>query len=416
MVVKLRYVDLFSGVGGIALALRDLIQPVTYCEIDPDARAVLVRNMGRGLLPSAPIAGDVRELRGASLGRVDLIAGGWPCQDFSLIGRRQGLAGERSSLVYEVLRLVEETGRPPLVFLENVPAALNMALPRVARRFAAMGYQVRWCVMPATAVGAAHLRKRLFLLAVHGQHARDLARGASTARLGLVGGASPFCAAGGCDVRRANGKVLVPLSTAPEPPRMLRPAQAALDAGGRTRRAVMLGNAVVPACVRAAFIVLASGFKAHAAQLMAGRRIAGWLQLTARGTVVLARLDPLPRWGATDGRTWHAGPEPVDLYTAHHPNLELVLTPRAFRRMPSSPTPSPSPKRLRSPLALKLWATPRASATTASLVLTQRTADDLASQLRFEKSTTLRDGQPDPRFIEWLMGYPPDWTDGGVRH
>lgn len=169
--------DLFSGIGGITLALRDWVRPVAYCEVDPYVRGVLLSRMADGHLPAAPVWDDVRTLGVRDLPLpVDIIYGGFPCQDISVAGLGRGLAGERSGLVFEVLRLVAEC-QPTFVFLENVPAIRTRGGERVVKELAALGYDCRWDVLSAYDVGAPHKRERWFLLAhKHGDGQQGLAQ------------------------------------------------------------------------------------------------------------------------------------------------------------------------------------------------------------------------------------------------
>lgn len=93
-----------------------------------------------------------------------LSLGGFPCQDLSVAGRGEGLAGERSGLFYEIVRLTKET-RTPFVFLENVPAIRTRGLREVIRAFTEIGYDCRWTCLSAASVGDPHKRERWFLLA-----------------------------------------------------------------------------------------------------------------------------------------------------------------------------------------------------------------------------------------------------------
>jgi DNA (cytosine-5)-methyltransferase 1 len=156
--------DLFSGIGGLSLALQDWVKPIAYCENDRYAQSVLMSAMQRLDIAEAPIWDDVRTLRGDYLPEVDIIYGGFPCQDISTAGRGGGLAGERSGLYFEIERLVRET-KPAFVFLENVPAIRTRGLGRVVWGLSELGYDCRWTVVSAQEIGAPHIRKRWFLLA-----------------------------------------------------------------------------------------------------------------------------------------------------------------------------------------------------------------------------------------------------------
>jgi len=160
--------DLFSGIGGISLALRPWVRTIAYCENDRHAQAILLSRMWAGDLDHAPISDDVCSLRGQPVSAIpiDIISGGFPCQDISVAGRGDGLAGERSGLVFEVFRLVREI-QPSFIFLENVPAIRTRGADVVVGELARLGYDCRWLVISAEEVGAPHLRKRWFLLAAH---------------------------------------------------------------------------------------------------------------------------------------------------------------------------------------------------------------------------------------------------------
>ena len=156
--------DLFSGIGGISLALEPWVATIAYCESDRYAQSVLLSRMASGHLRSAPIWNDVRSLSTSFLPQIDIITGGFPCQDISFAGRGAGLGGQRSGLFAHIARLVSEAN-PRLVFLENVPAIRTRGLNSVIQSFTELGYDCRWTVVSAAEIGAPHLRKRWFLLA-----------------------------------------------------------------------------------------------------------------------------------------------------------------------------------------------------------------------------------------------------------
>ena len=156
--------DLFSGIGGIGLGLSEYVRTVCYCEQDRYAQGVLLSRMQSGEIDTAPIWDDIRTLRADMLPAIDIIFGGFPCQDISVAGRGAGLAGERSGLFYEIVRLAKEI-RPAFLFLENVPAIRTRGLASVCVELASLGYDLRWTVISASSVGAPHKRERWFLLA-----------------------------------------------------------------------------------------------------------------------------------------------------------------------------------------------------------------------------------------------------------
>lgn len=153
--------SLFSGIGGLELGIERATGARTrwQVEIDPFCRRVLERHW-----PDAKRFDDVRAVGSHNLEPVDILCGGFPCQDLSVAGRGAGLDGERSGLFFEVIRIVREI-RPRYVLLENVAALLARGLGRVLGELAAGGYDARWGVFSAAGVGAPHLRERIFILA-----------------------------------------------------------------------------------------------------------------------------------------------------------------------------------------------------------------------------------------------------------
>lgn len=157
----MRALDLFSGIGGFALAGESVgIETAAFCEIEPFAVGILKKRF-----PGVPVFSDVRELGADSIGGIDIVCGGFPCQDLSVAGKRAGLAGERSGLWYEMLRIIAGV-RPHYVLAENVRGACNLALPTVVSGLGEAGYSVWPCVVPAAAFGAPHRRERLFVVGV----------------------------------------------------------------------------------------------------------------------------------------------------------------------------------------------------------------------------------------------------------
>src|SRR5215207_7570391 len=135
----LRVLDLFSGIGGFSLGLERTggFRTVALCEIDPFCRRVLKKHW-----PGVPCYHDVRELTAERLAAdgigVDVICGGFPCQDISVAGKRAGLDGERSGLWSEIARLSCEL-RPQFLIVENVSALLGDGLERLLGDLAEIG-------------------------------------------------------------------------------------------------------------------------------------------------------------------------------------------------------------------------------------------------------------------------------------
>lgn len=167
--------DLFSGIGGLTVALQRWVIPIAYCEIEKYARGVLLSRMSEGKLPPAPVWDDVRTFKCARFrGLVDIVYGGFPCQDISVAGTGKGLEGQRSGLFYEIVRIVDEV-RPKFIFLENVPAIRTRGADKVVGELARLRYDARWITLSAAEVGANHKRERWWLLAhtMRGQQWRN---------------------------------------------------------------------------------------------------------------------------------------------------------------------------------------------------------------------------------------------------
>lgn len=152
--------DLFSGIGGFSLGLeRAGMRTVAFCEINEFCRELL-----RERWPFVPCFEDVTKLREINIGRIDVICGGFPCQDVSIAGDRAGLAGKRSGLWFEMRRCIR-TFRPDFVVVENTTGLLNLGMETVLGDLATLGYDAVWHCIPAAAVGAAHPRDRVWIIA-----------------------------------------------------------------------------------------------------------------------------------------------------------------------------------------------------------------------------------------------------------
>ena len=153
--------SLFSGIGGIDLGLERAGMTCAWqVEIDPWCRQVLTKHW-----PNVRRYEDVSAVGGDTLEPVELIAGGFPCQDVSVAGQRAGIQdGNRSGLWSEFHRIIREL-RPRYVFVENVPGLLTNGMGRVLGDLADIGYDAEWEVLSAADVGAPHLRKRVFIVA-----------------------------------------------------------------------------------------------------------------------------------------------------------------------------------------------------------------------------------------------------------
>ena len=238
---KLNTFHLFAGAGGGILA--DLLlghNPIGACEIEPYPRDVLLARQRDGHLPNFPIWDDVATLDGNPWrGTVDVLCGGFPCQDISAAGKGAGITGERSGLWKEYSRLIGEM-RPRFVFAENSPLLRTRGLGVVLQDLAALGYNARWGIIGAGDVKAPHQRKRMWVLAYsaeggrrsnhkHSEPKSDHAGSLGSSGEGQWGEASPrIC-------RGSNGLA------------------------SRLDRLKAIGNGQVPQCAAVAFNILSEG-------------------------------------------------------------------------------------------------------------------------------------------------------------
>ena len=158
----MKYGSLFTGIGGFDLAFNNAgMEGKWQCEIDRNCKALLGRHFGVKLYD------DVRQIKASNTETVDLIAGGFPCQDVSVAGKRAGLAGERSGLWFEFARIIEEL-KPGWVVIENVPDLLSSNSGRdfavIVRWLAEFGYGVAWRILDAQFFGVPQRRRRVFIV------------------------------------------------------------------------------------------------------------------------------------------------------------------------------------------------------------------------------------------------------------
>jgi DNA (cytosine-5)-methyltransferase 1 len=241
----------------------------TVCavELDPHCREVLLARQREGHLEPFPIWDDIRTFDGTPWrGTVDVVSGGFPCQDISSAGSRKGLAGDRSGLLFEMLRIVEEV-RPRFVFAENSPHLRTRGLGTIIERLAGLGYDTRWGVLGARHAGANHRRDRMWILShtnvqeVRKQRAGGAVEGIpwvrqKEARVSGVDGTTPNVANAMCDRLEGGGQAQTThlqggwWSSEPDVGRV------AYGVANRVDRIRATGNGQVPAVAALAWRVL----------------------------------------------------------------------------------------------------------------------------------------------------------------
>lgn len=365
--MSLRSLDLFSGVGGLTLALKGIAEPLLYCDVSKESHTVITNAIAAGRLPAAPIVDCVTKVNADLLAdrQVDMVVAGFPCVGFSPMGKRQGFENQQSGLFYELVRVIG-VARPKLVFMENVPEVISKGTQTIAQELDQRGYDYWWCVMPAFAVGSPQYRRRWFALAVR----RDITD--------LTVHAGPY--------RRHDW------SAEAEPQRMVPVAD--------KRRFTLCGNAVVPDCARKALLFLLGGCRKLADDLSPGD-----VRVTYPPAGRPMRWGRHSLCGACVGGVCHALPPPRLV----KPDLGIVLDPALYRGTPKNRLSSPI---LTEPVRLALWATPRYGCPAVCAILTLRAKNDLCSQLRWATTTPDEDRgkQANPEWVEWLMGLPAGHT------
>ena len=164
----LRELALFAGAGGGILGGK-LLGWRTVCAVERDAYAsqILAQRQNDGILEPFPIWSDVTTFDGKPWrGIVDVISGGFPCQDISIAGKGAGIDGERSGLWAEMVRIIGEV-RPGHVYVENSPMLTSRGLGKVLGDLATMGFNAEWGCISAADLGANHERDRIWILATN---------------------------------------------------------------------------------------------------------------------------------------------------------------------------------------------------------------------------------------------------------
>jgi len=169
----LRELALFAGAGGGILGAKLLgWQTVCAVEYEPYAASVLVARQNDGILAPFPIWDDVRTFDGKPWrGLVDVVSGGFPCQDISAAGKGAGIEGERSGLWSHMARIIGEV-LPRYVFVENSPLLVGRGLGLVLGDLAEMGYDAQWGIVGADDAGAPHKRERIWVFAANAKMSR----------------------------------------------------------------------------------------------------------------------------------------------------------------------------------------------------------------------------------------------------
>lgn len=331
---------MFSGIGGISYALRDFVKPILYCDIDAHARDVLKNNF-----PNIPIVEDIRNtdkiksIIGESI--IDLVISSSSCVGFSYAGAKQGIQNPETAMIIDTLDLIADIN-PNMIFMENVPGItkLNngMDLDFLIDRLDDLGYHFKWEIHSACDAGAWHIRKRWFCLCIKRGYQLKPIPDSSMERYSSW-----------------NTETVLQKS---------KPGTF-LD----RRRLRMLGNSVVPDCVRTAFFSLYSKY----------------------ANIVFSPFS-----------------------TGFVANTKISITINPFKPgvIPTTVKRTRSSKMIEGEKSLRFYPTPRSKNITSSSILTHRCSRDLGTVVRFEPGVVWEKNYiVNPEFVELLMGYPIKFTE-----
>jgi len=237
---------LFAGAGGGILG-GHLLGWRTVCAVEwePYPASVLCARQNDGLLPPFPIWDDIQTFDGKPWrGIVDVISGGFPCQDISAAGKGAGIDGERSGMWGEMARIIHEV-RPRFVFVENSPMLTSRGLGRVLGDLASMGFDARWGVLGADSIGACHHRERIWILAYTDSNGLESHREIGNTKT-----------ARGQEWSWASEQTTIPIRPQIQHEDAVGRARDIDEVAARVDRLKAIGNGQVPLCAATAFRIL----------------------------------------------------------------------------------------------------------------------------------------------------------------
>ncbi len=362
---KLALLDLFSGTGGFSHALQDACRSIAYADINEDAQSLLKERMHTGDLDKAPLFGDIKEIINEinknprilrtqyNIDQIDVMTGGFPCQDISVCNiYGAGFDGERSRLVFDALNLAQKLKIPVLIF-ENSPNILNKGIERLVQALDHAGYKCVYDIYSAGQVGAPHLRKRFYMVAFNTRGVRKM-----RAQMILKTLAEKIVVR---DTWRKDYKYYKNDKVITKTPENLRDVK---------RRMFLLGNAIVPATA------------AYAVQTLSKAALNG------QRCFLQSELGHFMKYEY---------PFTIEVPPQKYiPNEEFAMGEKIKKN------------HLSTPLTLGAYITKVGSSRALRIV---------PNQIMYDPRTLAdkNDKNPDhylinPHFIEWMMGYPKDWT------
>lgn len=366
---SVKELHLFAGCGGGILGGHLLGHRVVGAvELSPKAREVLKKRQDEGILPEFPLFGDICSFDGREMrGSVDIVCGGFPCQDISAMGSGDGISGARSGLWKEMARVIEEV-EPKFVFVENSPLLLQRGMEVVVGDLISCGYDIAWGILGAGDLGAPHKRNRCWILA-----SKDGSGGV------LRGGGDGL-------TNHEGGKEIWGVDR-PKGVKEIHEKGGVKD----TDRIKACGNGQVPIVAAAAWVVLSS--------LLGDRK--GSIHAQTESFFKFVKGG-----GAWKTHNW-LWEEDLSPDRINFPKFGVVrngivfdvvgLSNRTTNHVLSMPTPTASDHK-RTPIKKEY----------ANRVLTEAVPDDLAKWV--VRQSELDYARLNPEFWEWAMGWPQNWT------
>lgn len=381
LIQMLKSIDVFSGIGGLSLALSGITRTMLYCELDPFCRSVLAERMKSGDLERAPIHTDIRDLQLPSDYDAQVLVGGFPCQDISTMGLQKGIvAGKRSSMFFEMMRIVDECKGIDVIFMENVSNVLKCGLKEVIEECCVKrDFDLMWTMRSARDMGAPHVRQRWFGLACKRGFVfdREAIAGAAPAHFDWENQPAKKCA--------------------------FKPSARADDTWDPAwaKRSAALGNAVVPCTARSAFLQLA-GMQPDL------QKVGNVLRVFSVDVAGLSPVQEYPGNGLVVGGRFLCLPENTCVLRARVPHsidIHVQVDSDKVIRMGNFPTP-------RHGNTHAAAMTDRATRDLPTVLVNCKDCYALASELdvKVAPGKMAEVAVPNVTYIEWMMGFPQDWT------
>jgi DNA (cytosine-5)-methyltransferase 1 len=387
-------ISLFSGIGGLELGIKDYIKVIAFCEKDIFCQQILKKRFITN--DKVKIYDDISKFKKNDIQDVEMIMGGFPCQDISNAGHAVGLDGKRSGLVWNMIDLIEYY-LPNYVLFENVSNLRNKGLLELLKKMDSNDYDSRWCIIDATAAGALHKRRRIFILCKN--------RNKKSEKKILI-----------------SEKIKYHWKEEPQIPRIYNGLE---ELNSVKTQIKCLGNAVVPEQCKIAFNLLTGKYFSINSDIygnpQAGENINldnEWENSVSNYnkceiTKCFKNSKNIPNYGSfSNGKMY--GLSSIPLY----PEPIYPNTIQRFKKTHTIPTPTASEYILRKPTNTAFARAFRPGVNKAvslnrylHMFPTQQSEIPELNKDGYLVNDNIVGKIPNPRWVEWLMGLPIGWLD-----